>query len=126
MKPKLLRKETTSLWVLILCLIFVTSAFLSFAAVTHRTVKTLRTALAEATEAAVSAVAAPMLSGNALYKLQECGGKIGIYDAASGLLLDFVDILVETLPKQDRLALKRGITLYSFSELAAVIEDFST
>lgn len=126
MKPKLLRRENAAVLVLTLCLILIASAFLSFAAVTHRTVKALRAALAEATEATVSAAAAPMLSGNALYKLQECGGKIGIYDATSGLLLDFVDVLVETLPKQDRLALRRGITLYSFSELAAVIEDFST
>ena len=100
------------------------AAFAAFAAVTHRTLKSLRTELYDVKHDA--AVAAPMLSGNALYTLRTCGGKIGIYDAASGLLLDFVDVLVETLPEQDRMALARGITLYSFSDLASIIEDFST
>ena len=120
MKLKLPSREKRTLFALLLCLVMVTSAFSVFAAVTHRTMRRLSAAEREA------AVAAPMLSGNALYTLYECGGKIGIYDANSGLLLDFVDVLVETLPEQDRMALKRGITLYSFSDLASIIEDFST
>lgn len=124
MKLKLPGREKLVLLTLLACLVIVTSAFSFFAAATHRTLKNLRAALSDAGREA--AVAAPMLSGNALYTLRSCGGKIGIYDAASGLLLDFVDVLVETLPEQDRLALARGITLYSFSDLASIIEDFST
>ena len=124
MKLKLPSREKRTLLALLLCLVMVTSAFSVFAAVTHRTMRRLRAALSAAEREA--AVAAPMLSGNALYTLYECGGKSGIYDANSGLLLDFVDVLVETLPEQDRMALKRGITLYSFSDLASIIEDFST
>lgn len=124
MKLKLPRREKLVLSALLICLVIVTSAFSVFAAVTHRTLQNLRAALSDAGREA--AVAAPMLAGNALYTLRSCGGKIGIYDATSGLLLDFVDVLVETLPEQDRLALARGITLYSFSDLASVIEDFST
>lgn len=122
MKLKLPGREKLVLLTLLACLVIVTSAFSFFAAATHRTLKNLRAALSDAGREA----AAPMLSGNALYTLRSCGGKIGIYDAASGLLLDFVDVLVETLPEQDRLALARGITLYSFSDLASIIEDFST
>ena len=124
MKLKLPRREKIVLSALLICVVIVTSAFSVFAAVTHRTLQNLRAALSDAGHEA--AVAAPMLAGNALYTLRSCGGKIGIYDATSGLLLDFVDVLVETLPEQDRLALARGITLYSFSDLASIIEDFST
>lgn len=124
MKLKLPCREKLVTISLLVCLAIIASAFAAFAAVTHRTLKSLRTELYDAKRDA--AVAAPMLSGNALYTLRTCGGKIGIYDAASGLLLDFVDVLVETLPEQDRMALARGITLYSFSDLASIIEDFST
>ena len=124
MKLKLPGKERLALLALLLCLVMITSAFAVFAAVTNRTLHRLRAALSDAERTA--AVAAPMLSGNALYTLYACGGKIGIYDANSGLLLDFVDVLVETLPEKDRIALKHGITLYSFSDLASIIEDFST
>ena len=124
MKLKLPCREKLVTISLLVCLAIVASAFAAFAAVTHRTLESLRTELHDVKHDA--AVAAPLLPGNALYTLRTCGGKIGIYDAASGLLLDFVDVLVETLPEQDRMALARGITLYSFSDLASIIEDFST
>ena len=117
MKLKLPCREKLVTISLLVCLAIVASAFAAFAAVTHRTLKSLRTELYDVKHDAAVA---------ALYTLRTCGGKIGIYDAASGLLLDFVDVLVETLPEQDRMALARGITLYSFSDLASIIEDFST
>ena len=69
---------------------------------------------------------APMIASDAIYRLYECGGKIGIYDAKSEVLIDIIDVLVTTLPPADRLALKKGIDIYAFSDLAQIIEDFST
>lgn len=74
----------------------------------------------------VPAAASPMLANDALYRLYECGEKIGIYDAKSGVLIDVIHVFASTLPAQDRKALKKGIDIFSFAELAAIIEDFST
>lgn len=126
MKIKLPDKQKRITLALLLCLALILTAFITFAAVMQHTVGRLKAELAAVKESRAASVSAPMLGGSALYTLYECGGKIGIYDAKSGLLLDFVDVLVDTLPENDRLALKKGITLYSFSDLAALIEDFST
>lgn len=69
---------------------------------------------------------APMIAGDAIYRLYACGGKIGIYDAKTEVLIDIIDVLVTTLPAADRLALKKGIEIYTFADLAQIIEDFST
>ena len=61
-----------------------------------------------------------------MYRLYECGGKIGIYDADTEVIIDIIDIFVSTLPKSDREALKSGIDVYSFTELSEIIDDFST
>lgn len=74
----------------------------------------------------VYAADAPMIASDAIYRLYECGGKIGIYDAKTEVLIDIIDVLVTTLPAADRLALKKGIDIYAFSDLARIIEDFST
>ena len=63
---------------------------------------------------------------NAIYKLCECGGKIGIYDAETDILIDIIDVFVSTLPTKDRQALKAGIEVFTFTELAKIIDDFST
>lgn len=125
MKIKLPEGQKRVTAALLLALALLLTAFAVFAAVTQHTVGRLKAELA-AEKSRAASVSAPMLGGSALYTLYECGGKIGIYDAKSGLLLDFVDVLVDTLPESDRLALKKGITLYSFSDLATLIEDFST
>ncbi|MBQ4599224.1 MAG: hypothetical protein IJB19_04880 [Clostridia bacterium] len=80
----------------------------------------------ETNSRSVYAADAPMLAGDAIYRLYECGGKIGIYDAKTEVLIDIIDVLVTTLPSADRLALKKGIEIYAFSDLAQIIEDFST
>ena len=85
MKLKLPCREKLVTISLLVCLAIVASALAAFAAVTHRTLKSLRTELYDVKHDA--AVAAPMLSGNALYTLRTCGGKIGIYDAAAGFCL---------------------------------------
>ena len=126
MKIKLPEGQKRVTAALLLALALLLTAFVVFAAVTQHTVGRLKAELAAEKESRAASVSAPMLGGSALYTLYECGGKIGIYDAKSGLLLDFVDVLVDTLPESDRLALKKGITLYSFSDLATLIEDFST
>lgn len=74
----------------------------------------------------VYVAAEPMLASDALYRLYECGGKIGIYDAKTEILIDIIDVFAASLPAGDRQALKKGIEIYSFSELADIIEDFST
>lgn len=63
---------------------------------------------------------------NAIYRLYECGGKVGVFDAQSDIIIDVLDIFVYSLPKSDREALKNGIDIYSFSELSKIIDDFST
>ena len=80
----------------------------------------------EAKSQSVYNVNAPMIANNAIYRLYECGGKIGIYDAKTEVLVDIIDVFVATLPSADRLALKKGIEIFAFSELAQIIEDFST
>ncbi len=67
-----------------------------------------------------------LLTNNAIYRLRECGGKVGIYDAETNIIIDIIDIFVSTLPKNDRIALKNGIEIYSFKELSEIINDFST
>ncbi len=79
---------------------------------------------AEATGA--SAVTMPMLPREVIYRLYECGGKIGIYDAKTDILIDIIDVLAATLPRADRLALKKGIDIYTFADLAKIIDDFSS
>ena len=80
----------------------------------------------ETNSKSVYVAAAPMLASDAIYRLYECGGKIGIYDAKTEILIDIIDVFAATLPAADRQALKKGIEIYSFSELAGIIEDFST
>ena len=67
-----------------------------------------------------------MRTGDAVYLLYECGEKIGIYDAKTGILVDIIHVFASSLPPNDQMALKKGIPVFSISELAAIIEDFST
>lgn len=67
-----------------------------------------------------------MIATDAIYRLYECGGKIGIYDAKTEILIDIVDVYVSTLPAADRIALKKGIDIFAFSELADIIADFTS
>ena len=71
-------------------------------------------------------ISTEIVANKALYRLCECGGKVGIYDAETNIIIDIIDIFVSTLPKNDRIALKSGIEIYSFKELSEIIEDFST
>lgn len=66
------------------------------------------------------------VASGAMYRLYECGGKIGIYDAETEVIIDIIDIFVSTLPKSDKAALSEGIDVYSFTELSKIIDDFST
>ena len=79
-------------------------------------------------EASVSEahICAAFPESEVIYRLYECGGKIGIYDAKTDILIDIVDVFVSTLSNSDRIALKKGIEISSFSELAKIIDDFSS
>lgn len=72
------------------------------------------------------AVFASAPTQNALFFLRECGGKVGIFDASSNILVDIIDVYAASLPVADRRALENGIAIRSFSELSALIEDLST
>lgn len=74
----------------------------------------------------VIAVSRPFVGKDALYCLYECGGKIGIYDAKSSILIDIINVYTTTLPKSDQLLLKNGIEIFSFTELSNIIDDFSS
>ncbi len=80
---------------------------------------------AEGSDIAVSASASP-LSGDTLFLLRECGGKIGIFDAKSNILVDVIDVFAASLPVADQKALRQGVEVRSFAELASMIEDLST
>ena len=75
---------------------------------------------------ALAVLASPVRQGDAIYLLYECGEKIGIYDAKTGILIDVIHVFASSLPSNDQIALKKGIAVFSISELAAIIEDFST
>ena len=79
----------------------------------------------EGTSQAITETNLPNFS-SAIFRLYECGGKIGIYDAKTDILIDIIDVFVSTLPKTDRMALKKGIEIFTFAELAEIIEDFTT
>ena len=74
----------------------------------------------------ISTVKKADFDNNAIYRLYECGGKIGVFDAKSEIIIDVLDIFVYSLPKSDRELLKNGIDIYSFAELSKIIDDFST
>ena len=75
---------------------------------------------------ALAVYASPLQADDAIYQLYECGEKIGIYDAKTGILIDIIHVFASSLPLSDQIALKKGISVFSISELAAIIEDFST
>ena len=59
-----------------------------------------------------------------LYVVREYNGKIGVFSSDGGLLRT-VSVMVSALPVKDRDALAAGIHVTSFSELNALLEDFS-
>ena len=96
-------------------------------AMTSKVSKRLDKAASVYAEATVTeAVTVPTLPREVIYRLYECGGKIGIYDAKTDILIDIIDVLAATLPRTDRLALKKGIDIYTFADLAKIIDDFSS
>lgn len=74
----------------------------------------------------VFAAESPMLAGDALFRLRECGGKIGIFDAKTEILVDIIDVFVVSLPTADQNALQQGIEIFSFTDLVSIVEDLST
>lgn len=92
---------------------------------TEKVFSKIKSSLVKENELATFAVAT-IESSEPVYILYECGGKIGIYDAKTDMLIDIIDVFVSTLPKNDRLALKEGILVSSFRELTQLINDFST
>ncbi len=124
MKIKLPSKENVFRCTLLLILLFFCVTQCLNLLYTHTLAKSIERQ--QNASRSVYAANAPMIASDALYRLYECGGKIGIYDAKSEVLIDIIDVLVTTLPAADRLALKKGIEIYAFSDLAQIIEDFST
>ena len=124
MKIKIPSKKTVFYGALLLALLFCCVA--QCISLSYTTTLLHRVEQQEAVSRSVYAANAPMIASDAIYRLYECGGKIGIYDAKTEVLIDIIDVLVTTLPSADRLALKKGIEIYTFSDLAQIIEDFST
>jgi len=123
MKIKLTDKKT----IILIVTIVIVLALATQIAILYNSAKILKLAIAE-TEECVSVYAStpPMLSQDALYCLYECGGKIGIYDAKSNILIDMIDVFAASLPMSDRKALKQGIEVFSFSDLSDIIDDFTS
>ncbi len=90
------------------------------------TIKILRKTEKEEISQAVFAVDKPIISQDALYCLYECGGKIGIYDAKSQILVDIINVFAASLPQSDQILLKNGIEIFSFTELSNIIDDFTS
>lgn len=57
--------------------------------------------------------------------LKESNGRIGVF-TSDGYLVRFLDVSVDELPSADREALRVGITVGSWRELMAVIQDYTT
>ena len=56
--------------------------------------------------------------------IRESGGKIAVY-TADGYLVRLFDVPVDTLPEADRKALQEGISVSSWKELLALIQDYT-
>ena len=63
-------------------------------------------------------------SENGIFIVKEYENKIGIFNE-SGELIEVIDVYTKTLPNTDQRLLEEGITIYSRSELNAIIEDYS-
>ncbi len=92
----------------------------------YRTSEILKSSVQKKPEETAFTMTKPMLGGDAIYCLYECGGKIGIYDAKSSILIDIIDVLVSSLPEADRACLKRGIEIYSFSDLSKIVDELTS
>ena len=58
------------------------------------------------------------------FLLRETDGRVGIY-SADGVLLKLLDVPVNHLPKADREALAKGISVSSWQELIAIVQDYT-
>ena len=58
------------------------------------------------------------------FVLKESNGKIAVY-ASDGTLLKLLDVSVSSLPKAERDALAKGITVSSWKELIAILQDYN-
>lgn len=70
---------------------------------------------------------APTVPVDVLYDtfcIRESGGKIAVY-TADGYLVRLFDVPVDTLPEADRKALQEGISVSSWKELLALIQDYT-
>lgn len=68
----------------------------------------------------------PSTEADVLYQkfsMRETNGKIGVY-TEDGFLVRIIDVNVNLLPQSERDALREGITVNSWRELAALIQDF--
>ena len=73
----------------------------------------------------VSASTDPDRNSSSLsFVLREINGKIGVY-SSEGELLKLLDLPVNQLPKADREALQKGISVGSWRELIALIQDYT-
>ncbi len=127
MKIKLPDKKILITWTVISSLVLIGIIAGIYAILTHCAIRDIRTQLENITnQSKITYASAPMIATDAIYRLYECGGKIGIYDAKSEILIDIVDVYVSTLPTADRIALKKGIDIFAFSELSDIIADFTS
>ncbi len=55
--------------------------------------------------------------------MRESNGKIAIY-TSDGYLVKTLDLVVDTLPEADQSALREGISVSSWREVLALIQDF--
>ena len=123
MKIKLTDKRT----IIVILTIVVVLVLATQAAILYTSAKILNLAKSETEEYVPAYVSEkPMLGQDAQYCLYECGGKIGIYDAKSNILIDMIDVFAASLPLSDRKALKQGIEVFSFSDLSDIIVDFTS
>ena len=63
--------------------------------------------------------------GETMYTVCEYGGRIGIFKGGNTFPETVLDIYVFTLPENDAIRLKNGITVYGEDGVRSIIEDFS-
>ncbi|MBQ2734860.1 MAG: hypothetical protein IJF33_03425 [Clostridia bacterium] len=85
----------------------------------------LNEALTKDDSISASADAEKDTTNSLTFVLRETDGKIGVY-SSDGTLLKRLNVLVSDLPKVERDALAKGISVSSWQELISIIQDYTS
>ncbi|NLK40224.1 MAG: hypothetical protein GX303_08320 [Clostridiales bacterium] len=127
-------KRKTHVVIIFLVMLTVSISVLTCAAITNAQTKAIRAEIESMIDLISNAkfgeksniYSALYADGTPMYIICEHNGKIGIFDSQKGELIEVLDRYVYSLPDADKQFLKKGIPIYSFSELLSLIEDYTS